>query len=63
MKELKKAVAKAAQPKVKELKKQYGKLQKEAGKQIAKGVDQAREVLKDTLEASSKGLAKAAKKL
>src|SRR5256714_13549042 len=63
VKELKKAVAKAAEPKVKELKKQAAKVQKKAEKQIAKAVDQGREVLKDTLNASAKGLAKAAKKL
>src|SRR2546423_8544682 len=63
VKELKKAVAKAAEPKMKELKKQYGKLQDQAGKQIAKGVKTAKKALKGTLEASSDGLAKAAKKL
>lgn len=63
VKQLKKAVAKAAEPKVKELKKQAAKIQKKAEKKIAEAVDSGREVLKDTLEASSKGLAKAAKKL
>jgi hypothetical protein len=61
------AVSKAAAPKLKALKKAAAPKVKQARKavekQVAKGVKQARSLTKDALNASAKGLQRAAKKI